>query len=118
MKYPSINDALERAEIRAQELPHIIQVNESDWDVVVLANEVKRLRREVDKRTPKKSTQPLKIYPSNPYVIPPTPIDDFMYSQCKVCGMLFNGPMGYCCPRSDCPTGVTCNTSIKDKFVD
>lgn len=113
MKYPSINDALERAEIRAQELPHIIQVKESDWDTVVLANEVKRLKREVERLTVKKippPTTPITPWPKSP--------KDWLYSQCEVCGMHFNGPMGYVCPRSDCPTAVTCGGTIKDKFID
>lgn len=25
---------------------------------------------------------------------------------CQVCGIIFNGAMGYCCPRTDCPTAV------------
>lgn len=30
------------------------------------------------------------------------------YTGCSVCGLNFNGPMGYVCPRSDCPTRITC----------
>lgn len=27
---------------------------------------------------------------------------------CRVCGLGSNGPMGYACPRSDCPSAVRC----------
>lgn len=114
MKYPSINDALERAEIRAQELPHIIQVKESDWDVVVLANEVKRLRRELENRIPKKyverPTTPITPWPSAP--LPTT-------SGCPKCGLAMEGAIGYVCSVPMCPTGLGgawCST--KSKYVD
>lgn len=119
MKYPSINDALERAEIRAQELPHVAQIAESDWDVVVLANEIKRLRREVDRLTPKKPverkfverpTTPITPWPSAPF---PTS------SQCHKCGLVMEGAMGYVCSVPMCPTGLGgawCNT--KSRYVD
>lgn len=110
-KYPTIQDALERAERRAQELPHVAQVNESDWDVVVLANEVKRLKRELQRLSPKKDDQ--RIFPQT---IPVTP-HSIPWNSCSVCGMKFEGPMGYVCPRSDCPTAVTC-VSVRDKYID
>ena len=103
MKYPSINDSLERAELRAQELPHIVQVNESDWDVVVLANEVKRLRREVNRLTPKKiqpPTTPITPWPGGP--IGPITTN----STCPKCGMLMEGCIGYVCNVPKCPTGL------------
>lgn len=109
-KYPTIQDALERAERRAQDLPHVAQVKESDWDVVVLANEVKRLQSEVNRLTPKKPhiEQPI------PYTVPPYHIN---MHQCSVCGMKSEGAMGYVCPRADCPTAITCN-NVKYKFMD
>ncbi len=30
------------------------------------------------------------------------------YPACGVCGMKFTGPMSYVCPRTDCPSGVSC----------
>lgn len=30
------------------------------------------------------------------------------YTGCKVCGMEFGKPMGYVCPRYECPTKVSC----------
>lgn len=113
MKYPSINDALERAELRAQELPHIVQVNESDWDVVVLANEIKRLRREVNRLTPKKiqpPTTPITPWPSAPLQAP---------SSCPKCGLVMSGSMGYVCSVPQCPTGLGgawCTS--KSRYVD
>lgn len=32
--------------------------------------------------------------------------------QCPKCGIIFDGPMGYVCPRADCPSGVTCGTTL------
>lgn len=29
-------------------------------------------------------------------------------SACSVCGLKWDGPMGYCCPRADCPSSVRC----------
>lgn len=40
----NLNDALDRAAKRETELPQVIQVRVSDWDTVVLADEVRRLR--------------------------------------------------------------------------
>jgi hypothetical protein len=35
------------------------------------------------------------------------------YCGCQVCGMSWkDGPMGYVCSRSDCPTRVTCRTEV------
>lgn len=52
-KNPTIKDctldmALGYAKRKEEELPQIIQVYPTDWAVVVLANEVKRLRRIID----------------------------------------------------------------------
>lgn len=52
--------------------------------------------------------------PLNPAPWPPTtyPSPDPSYMQpssCRVCGMKFDGPMGYVCSRPDCPSGVTCS---------
>lgn len=38
-----------------------------------------------------------------PYPTWPTPAKP---PSCAVCGILFEGPMGYACPRSDCPAAV------------
>ena len=40
-----IEEALKRAEKKRLELPKIVQVQDSDWDVVVLADEIDRLQR-------------------------------------------------------------------------
>lgn len=32
-------------------------------------------------------------------------------SACKTCGIKFDGPMGYSCPRSDCPSGIRWSAS-------
>lgn len=29
---------------------------------------------------------------------------------CRVCGIKWDKPMGYVCPRSDCPSKITCRT--------
>ncbi len=48
----------------------------------------------------------------NPVVFPQTPdwlspsIQPLPASKCSKCGLEFSGPMGYCCPRTDCPTGL------------
>ena len=26
--------------------------------------------------------------------------------KCSKCGLIMNGPMGYCCPHKDCPCGM------------
>ena len=43
----SLADALRSAEQRERDLPRIVQVYASDWDEVILAHEVYRLRREL-----------------------------------------------------------------------
>lgn len=37
----------------------------------------------------------------------PKPADDFasVKPACKVCGIIFDGPMGYVCPNMRCPSG-------------
>ena len=45
----SVEDALRRAEINREEIPHIAQVLARDWDLVLLADEVKRLRKAQEK---------------------------------------------------------------------
>jgi hypothetical protein len=40
----AINDAIFRARLRRMELPKIVQVYRRDWDCVLLADEVTRLR--------------------------------------------------------------------------
>lgn len=32
---------------------------------------------------------------------------------CRVCGLGSDGPMGYACPRSDCPSAVRCVGDMK-----
>ena len=45
----SVEDALRRAEVNKEEIPHIVQVLATDWDLVLLADEVKRLRKAQEK---------------------------------------------------------------------
>jgi len=38
------------------------------------------------------------------------------YQTCSKCGMKLSGVMGYCCPNTDCPTGlgpIVCGTTSK-----
>lgn len=41
----SVDDALLSAERRRDDLPHVIQVRDFDWDNVILADEIYRLRK-------------------------------------------------------------------------
>lgn len=41
----SVEDALKRAKRKRQDLPLVVQVFASDWDLVILADEIKRLRK-------------------------------------------------------------------------
>ena len=40
----SVDDALKDAERQRNELPHVVQVYARDWDKVILADEIKRIR--------------------------------------------------------------------------
>lgn len=42
--------------------------------------------------------------PQMPQVIPTLPFK--IESKCSKCGLLMDGPMGYCCPHADCPCGM------------
>ena len=53
---------------------------------------------------------------SQPPFPAPTVPAGYTPKSCSVCGMNFNGPMGYVCPRSDCPSRVTC-TGILNEFT-
>lgn len=45
-------------------------------------------------------------------IIPPT--GPYNNNSCSVCGVKFDGPMGYVCSRTDCPSGVSyCGTEVK-----
>lgn len=44
----SVARVMERAEWLRKELPEIIQVHDYDWDIVILADEIKRLRTMID----------------------------------------------------------------------
>ena len=35
---------------------------------------------------------------------------------CQVCGLGSQGPMGYACPRQDCPTAITYHINQQDLF--
>lgn len=45
----TLSDALEAAKKLELELPEIVQVVPSDWDTVILTNEVLRLRKILDR---------------------------------------------------------------------
>lgn len=47
--------------------------------------------------------------PYDPYHIPKSPLHPPIQekSGCNVCGMVFDGAMGYVCSRANCPSGVT-----------
>ena len=45
----------------------------------------------------------------------PTRLDDYVFGQpntCSVCGMKFDGPMGYVCMHPGCLSRVTCGTPM------
>jgi len=44
----SVADALEDAERLRKELPVIVQVRAMDWDKVILADEIERLKEQID----------------------------------------------------------------------
>lgn len=46
--------------------------------------------------------------PNMPQVIPsiPNPIPAMSPNKCSKCGLVMDGPMGYCCPHRDCPCGM------------
>lgn len=48
IKDRTLKEALARAKQTEEELPRIVQVVPSDWDVVILAHEVKRLQGIID----------------------------------------------------------------------
>lgn len=51
---------------------------------------------------------PTPTYPVHPLVQPAPHTQDHQ-TGCRVCGIGKNGePMGYVCPRTDCPTRVYC----------
>jgi len=54
-EYPTIQEALDRADRTAQDLPHVVQVRASDWDTVVLSNELRRLQHRVTQLTLKRN---------------------------------------------------------------
>lgn len=48
-----------------------------------------------------------------PFVpMPQWPMDE-LAPKCGTCGMQFTGPMGYVCPRGDCPSKITCDMIAK-----
>ena len=44
----SVADAMNSADRQKRDLPRIVQVYASDWDKVILADEIDRLRRALD----------------------------------------------------------------------
>ena len=72
--------------------------------------EIKSLRDRLD-RLENRPT-PGTIPPLVPGTVPTIPIK--FESKCSKCGLVMDGPMGYCCPHRDCPTGmgpVWCGTT-------
>lgn len=48
-----------------------------------------------------------------PLPTPEYPFEPIRYDPtCSVCGMTFNGPMGYVCMNPGCPSKVTCYTVV------
>jgi hypothetical protein len=47
----------------------------------------------------------LKTPPTLPDLWPHLPVEK---PKCRVCGMVFEGVMGYVCPHNNCPGKVTC----------
>lgn len=43
---------------------------------------------------------------SQPCGCTPPPIVTPVSPGCPVCGIKFDGPMGYVCPRADCPSAI------------
>ena len=41
----------------------------------------------------------------------------FRGTACQVCGLGSNGPMGYVCPRPDCPSAVRCVSNLQDLWT-
>ena len=83
-------------------------MNELSFEEKVL-NEIKNIKLRLD-RLEQRPT-PGVIPPLVPGVIPSIPINS---NKCSKCGLIMNGPMGYCCPHRDCPCGmgpVWCGTT-------
>jgi len=45
----SVEQAMDRAEQKKHDLPLVVQVYARDWDLVILADEIKRLRKAQEK---------------------------------------------------------------------
>lgn len=70
-----------------------------------LLDKIDDLERRIKKLEKSQHTHPeLPIVPQTKYDL-----------GCRVCGLGSNGPMGYVCPRIDCPTAVRC-TNPQDAF--
>ena len=47
--------------------------------------------------------------PWPPATYPYNPDPSYLQAKCNTCGVNFNGPMGYVCGRSDCPSNIRCS---------
>jgi len=80
----------------------------------MLENENAYLKDLIDKltRIPQVVTNPgtFRVGPYEwPAAQPPYKMDHLKgYTACTTCGI--TGANGYCCPRTDCPSGVSCST--------
>lgn len=73
------------------------RIVELEKRIIELEQEIERLKLEKNFPTPNPIPLPMPTYP--PQELFPKPF-------CHVCGLKFDGPMGYSCPRLDCPSGV------------
>jgi len=55
--------------------------------------------------SPLKPQQP--IWPMNPM----EPGTEYNANRCHICDIEFTSTMGYSCPRTDCPSAITCGSS-------
>lgn len=77
-----------------------------DKKLDILEEEVRKLSQRVQELETELHRERTKLNPWDP--IGPRPVfPEFTpLKACSKCGLEFNGPMGYCCPRPDCPTGL------------
>lgn len=80
--------------------PRILEIErrqaEQDARQAALEKRVAELEQQVARQVP--------WWPTHPEVSDPVMED---VPTCRVCGLRFEGVMGYVCPRSDCPSGIS-----------
>jgi hypothetical protein len=110
------NQALEKLEEKVESLGKIIK----DLTSRLEKQEKKNPWDEILKPKPQPYIPPITPNPWTPPPMPwappwtpnvPKPYDTTL-PKCVACGIVFSGPVGYVCTRSDCPSGkVTCETA-------